>query len=53
MRLSRLFRLEDVASTEESVPMRRTLFWILVWAAILAGVVLFFKYARFLTPLLD
>jgi hypothetical protein len=53
MRLSRLFQLEDVTSDSESVPMRRTLFWILVWAAILVGVVLFFKYARFLAPLLD
>lgn len=53
MRLSRIFRPEDVESVEDAVPMRRTLFWILVGLAILAGIVLFFRYARFLSPLLD
>ena len=53
MRLSRIFRPEEMPSPEEAVPLRRTLFWALVWVAVLVGVALYFKYARYLTPLLD
>ena len=53
MRLSRIFRPEDGIPIEEAVPLRRTLFWVLAWAVIIVGIVLFFRYARYLTPLLD
>jgi hypothetical protein len=52
MRLSRIFRSEDLTS-DDGVPLRRTLFWIIVWIVVLLGVVLYFKYSRLLTPLLD
>ena len=52
MRVSRVFRPED-GPTEDAVPVRRTLFWIVVWIAILFGIGLFFRYAHFLAPLLD
>jgi hypothetical protein len=51
MRLSRMFRADD-ESPGDSVPLRRVLFWAAVWAAILVGIVLYFKYSRLLTPLL-
>ena len=53
MRLSRIFRPEDGLLLEEAVPIRRTLFWVLVWVVIITGIVLFFRYAPRLSPLLD
>ncbi len=53
MRLSRIFRPEDGQPLEDSVPVRRTLFWVLVWMAIVFGLVLYFEYARHVVPLLD
>jgi hypothetical protein len=48
-----MFRPDPGLLTEETVPVRRALFWIATWMVILAGVALFFRYARHLTPLLD
>jgi hypothetical protein len=48
-----MFRPAGDLPPEETVPLRRSLFWIVVWLVILAGIVLFFRYARELTPLLD
>jgi hypothetical protein len=52
MRVSRKFRLFGDAGEGEDIPTRRILVWVLVWIAILAGIVLYFKYARLLTPML-
>lgn len=52
MRLSRIFRPDDGTNFEEAVPLRRAIFWVVVWIAVLSGVVLYFRYARLLTPLL-
>ncbi len=53
MRLSRIIRPDNGLTAEEAVPMRRALFWIVVGAVIVSGIVLYFGYARHLTPLLD
>ncbi len=50
-RLSRMFRTDD-ESSGDAIPLRRVLFWAAVWVGLLAGIVLYFKYARLLTPLL-
>ena len=52
MRLSRILRPDDGTIREETVSFRRALLWVLVWLALLAGLALYFKYARLLTPLL-
>ena len=52
LRLSRILRPEDTESLDESIPMRRALFWVVVWLGILVGLALYFKYARLLTPML-
>ncbi|MEP6620073.1 MAG: hypothetical protein ABJE47_12185 [bacterium] len=52
MRLSRFLRPGDTDLLDETVPMRRVVFWIAVWAGILLGLVLYFKYARHLVPML-
>jgi hypothetical protein len=51
MRLSRMFRADD-ESQGDTIPLRRVVFWAAVWIALLVGIVLYFKYARLLTPLL-
>lgn len=51
MRLSRMFRADD-QTPGEIIPVRRILFWVAVWVGLLAGIALYFKYARLLTPLL-
>ena len=52
MRLSRFLRPEETENLEETVPLRRALFWVLVWVGIVVGIILYFKYARLLTPML-
>ena len=52
LRISRVFRPDDGTNREETVSLRRALVWLLVWVGLLAGVALYFKYARLLTPLL-
>ena len=52
VRLSRILRPEDPRNAEESIPLRRVIFWSLVWIGILVGIVLYFRDARLLTPLL-
>jgi hypothetical protein len=52
MRLSRMFSANDDAPPDDNVSVRRIMFWVLVWVGLLAGIVLYFRYARFLTPLL-
>jgi len=52
LRLSRIFRTDDGTSFDEAVPLRRTVFWVAVWVVVLVGVILYFRYARLLTPLL-
>ncbi len=52
MRLSRMFRADEDAAPGDSVSVRRALLWVLVWVGLLAGIVLYVRYARFLTPLL-
>ena len=46
-----MFRADD-ATPAETIPLRRVLFWAAVWVGLLAGIALYFKYARLLTPLL-
>ena len=52
MRLSRILRADDETTTGEVISFRRKIFWAVVWIALLAGMALYFKYARLLTPLL-
>ena len=53
LRLLRILRPEDPKHLEETIPLRRVLFWVLVWIVIFVGIVLYFEYARLLTPLLS
>jgi hypothetical protein len=52
LRLSRILRPEESKRLEDTIPLRRTLLWVLVWVGIIVGIVLYFKYGRLLTPLL-
>ena len=52
LRLSRILRPEEIRNLEEEIPLRRIVGWVLVWVVLIGGVALYFKYARFLTPLL-
>jgi hypothetical protein len=52
LRLSRILRPEETKRLEDTIPLRRTLLWVLVWVGIIVGIVLYFKYGRLLTPLL-
>lgn len=52
LRLSRFLRPGDTESPDETVPLRRLLFWIVVWLGLVLGIVLYFKYARHLVPML-
>ncbi|MEP7002594.1 MAG: hypothetical protein ABI969_19035 [bacterium] len=52
LRLSRILRPEDANYEDERIPLRQVILWVLVWVAMIVGIVLYFKYARLLTPLL-
>ena len=52
MRLSRVLKPNDAKYQDEIIPKGRIAFWVLVWVGILVGLVLYFKYARLLTPML-
>ena len=52
MRLSRKIRADFERAPAEAISRRRVMFWVLVWVVLLTGIALYFKYARFLTPLL-
>ena len=52
LRLSRILHPEEKRPLEDTIPLRRTLFWVLIWIAIIVGIILYFKYQRLLTPLL-
>ena len=52
MRLSRVLKPNDVKYQDEAIPVRRIVIWAIVWIGVLAGIVLYFKYARLLTPML-
>lgn len=51
MRLSRVVRSPDTPTDPDAVPLRRVILWIIVAAALVVGVVLYFKYERLLVPL--
>jgi hypothetical protein len=51
MRLSRIVRQPDSPTDPDAVPLRRMILWIVVGAALVVGVVLYFKYERLLVPL--
>jgi hypothetical protein len=50
LRLSRF--LPKASADDEPVPLRRVLLWALVGAAIVVGIVLYFKYERQIAPLI-
>jgi len=53
MRPTRQFRSEtEITETESAVPYRKIILWAIVGLAIVAGVVLYFKYAHLLSPLM-
>jgi hypothetical protein len=52
MRLSRVIRQPDAPSDAETVPLRRAILWLLVGAALVVGLVLYFKYEPLIQPLL-
>ena len=37
---------------DESIPVGRILLWVVVWIGLIGGILLYFQYARLLTPLL-
>jgi type VI protein secretion system component VasF len=51
MRLSRILQTNASPDDEERVSVRRMLLWSVVALAILAGIVLYFKYERGLNPI--
>ena len=52
MRLSEIQQRRNLPPESQPIPVRRSLVWLLVAAGIAVGVVLYFAYARSLTPLL-
>ena len=52
VRLTRVLQPDDSNNTDERIGVRRIVFWVAVWVAIVLGIVFYFKYARLLTPLL-
>ena len=53
MRPTRQVRSEtEITETESAVSYRKIILWVVVGLAIVAGVVLYFKYAHLLAPLL-
>ena len=53
MRLSRILRSTAPDVEDERIPLRRVLLWVVVGAAIIAGILLYFKYERQLTPIVS
>ena len=53
LRLSRIFRRSDTPGDPDAVPLRRALMWGLVALVLVVGVVLYFKYARLVVPILS
>jgi len=51
MRVSRLYRKEAELETEV-FPATRIALWTVIGLVIVAGIVLYFRYERFMTPLL-
>jgi hypothetical protein len=51
MRVSRLYKKEEDPETEE-FPTSRIVLWAIVGLVILGGLVLYFRYERFMRPLL-
>lgn len=52
LRLSRILKPEDTRIIEETVSVRRALFWGVIALILVLGIVLYFKYERLLVPLL-
>jgi type VI protein secretion system component VasF len=53
MRPTRQFRSEtEYTETESAVSYRKIILWVVVGLAIVAGVVLYFKYSHLLSPLI-
>lgn len=52
MRLSRVVRPPDASADSDALPIRRAILWVLVGAALLLGLVLYFKYEPLIQPLL-
>jgi hypothetical protein len=52
LRISQFLRPALPDSLDETVPLRRALFWVVVGLGVVVGIVLYFRYARLLTPLL-
>ena len=52
MRLSRIVRHPDAPTDADLVPVRRAVLWALVGAALVVGLVLYFKYEPLIQPLL-
>ena len=53
MRPTREFRAEpEITETDTDVSYKKVVLWVVVGLAIVAGVVSYFKYAKFLAPLL-
>ena len=52
MRISRIFRAPGSLPDPDAVPLRRAVLWLLFGAAVIAGLVLYFKYERLVVPLL-
>jgi hypothetical protein len=52
VRLSRIVRNPDTPTDTEVVPVRRVILWMVVGAALVVGLVLYFKYEPLIQPLL-
>lgn len=52
LRLSRFLLPEQTDTPEEAIPLRRVLFWVVVWLGLIVGIALYLKYARHLAPML-
>jgi hypothetical protein len=52
VRLSRILRTPGAATGEEPMSVRRLFLWSIVGAAVIAGIVLYFRYARQVIPVL-
>lgn len=50
--LSRFFRRSDATADPDAVPLGRALVWALFGVVLVVGLVLYFKYARVVLPLL-
>jgi hypothetical protein len=52
LRLSRVLKPNDARYETEAISKRRIVLWAVVALGILGGIVMYFKYARLLTPML-